>query len=133
MWTAWDSRSAYKEEKLSFTVSIGGRSARAGVRECVRVEVPGLMKHALPALFQAFDGARAAINTGSETEMFSALYVRLVSTDFSERVLAPRPANLAVLKVTGVAWSDLGEPGRVMTVLARVGIEPEWARPAVRA
>ena len=93
----------------------------------------GLMKHAVPALFQAFDGARAAINTGSEPERFSALYVRLVSTDFSERVLAPRPANLAVLKVTGVAWSDLGEPGRVMTVLARVGIEPEWARPAVRA
>ena len=93
----------------------------------------GLMKHAVHALFQAFDGARAAINTGGEPGIFSALYARLVSTDFSERVLAPRPATLAVLRVTCVAWSDLGEPGRVMTVLAKAGREPEWARPAVRA
>lgn len=60
------------------------------------------MKHAVPLLFQAFDDARPAINTESEPETFSALYMRIPSTDFSKRVLAPRPANLAVLRVSGV-------------------------------
>ena len=93
----------------------------------------GLMKHAVPALFQSFDGARPAINTESEPETFSALYMRIPSTDFSERVLAPRAANLAVLRVSGVAWSDLGDPSRVMATLRTTGIEPECARPAVPA
>lgn len=93
----------------------------------------GLMKHAVPALFQAFDGARPTINTESEPETFSALYAGIASTDFSERVLALRPANLTVLRVSGVAWSDLGDPSRVMATLAGAGIEPEWTRPAVPA
>lgn len=93
----------------------------------------GLMKHAVPALFQAFDGARPVINTESEPETFSALYMTIASTDFSERVLAPRAANLAVLRVSGVAWSDLGDPSRVMATLAGAGIEREWTRPAVPA
>jgi hypothetical protein len=31
-----------------------------------------------------------------------------------------------VLKVTGVRWNDLGEPGRVMASLAMAGIQPGW-------
>jgi mannose-1-phosphate guanylyltransferase len=93
----------------------------------------GLMKHAVPALFQAFDGSRPAINTESEPETFSALYMRIPSTDFSETVLAPRAANLAVLRVSGVAWSDLGDPSRVMATLRTTGSEPECARPVVPA
>lgn len=95
--------------------------------------VLGLMKHGVPALFQAFDRARPAIGTESERDTFAALYAGLASTDFSERVLASRPANLAVLRVSGVAWSDLGDPGRVMATLSEAGIEPEWAQPAVPA
>ena len=88
----------------------------------------GLMKHAVPDLVQAFHRARPAIDTESEAETFSALYMRIPSVDFSGQVLASRPANLAVLRVSGVAWSDLGDPGRVMATLSKTGIEPEWAR-----
>ena len=93
----------------------------------------GLMKRAVPALFQAFGSARRAINTASEPEAFAALYIRIPATDFSERVLASRAANFAVLRVSGVAWSDLGDPSRVMATLSKAGIEPEWTRPAVPA
>lgn len=93
----------------------------------------GLMRHAVPALFHAFVAAQRAINTESEAETFSTLYTRIPSTDFSERVLAPRPANLAVLRVSGVAWSDLGDPRRVMAMWSQAGIAPERARPAVLA
>jgi hypothetical protein len=44
-----------------------------------------------------------------------------------------RPANLAVLRVSGVVWNDLGEPRRVMATLARAGIEPEGVRATVLA
>jgi hypothetical protein len=41
-----------------------------------------------------------------------------------------RPANLAVLPVSGVGWSDLGNSRRVMATLARARIHAEWAEPA---
>jgi hypothetical protein len=46
--------------------------------------------------------------------------------DFSTRILNRCPANLAVLSVEGIEWSDLGAPSRVMTTLARSGAKPEW-------
>jgi hypothetical protein len=60
------------------------------------------------------------------------LYARLTSTSFSDRVLARPAANLAVLPVTGVSWSDWGQPRRVLATLARLGIEPGWAGRAAR-
>jgi hypothetical protein len=37
-------------------------------------------------------------------------------------VLAMRPSNLAVLPVCGVEWSDWGQPRRVLSTLATLGI-----------
>jgi hypothetical protein len=31
-----------------------------------------------------------------------------------------------VLCATGLGWSDLGEPGRVLSLLERGGVETEW-------
>lgn len=87
-----------------------------------------LMRQAVPALFQAFDGARPAIGGDGEAQAFAELYAKIASTDFSQRVLAAPAPNLAVLKVGGVAWDDLGDPGRVIAARTRVGIE--WAEPA---
>jgi hypothetical protein len=64
--------------------------------------------------------------TRAETKAIENLYERLEETNFSHRVLALRPARLAVLKVTGVRWNDLGEPKRVMASLAMAGLRPHW-------
>ena len=37
--------------------------------------------------------------------------------------------QLAVLKVTGVRWNDLGEPKRVLASLDMAGVRPRWAEP----
>ena len=55
------------------------------------------------------------------------LYSRLAEINFSHQVLALKPERLAVLKVTGVRWNDLGEPKRVMASLDMAGIRPRWA------
>jgi mannose-1-phosphate guanylyltransferase len=87
-----------------------------------------LIRRAAPSLYGPFEHARSAIGTAAERETIEALYSRLPAIDFSASVLASLPANLAVLKVNGVVWSDLGEPARVKAALARSGIEPEGAR-----
>jgi hypothetical protein len=40
--------------------------------------------------------------------------------------MSVRPTNLAVLCATGLGWSDLGEPDRVLSVLESKGVKTEW-------
>src|SRR2546426_5192328 len=67
------------------------------------------------------------LTTPWEDASVRQLYSRLRPTDFSRQVLAVLPASLSVLALRGVAWSDLGEPCRVMSTLARTGERPQWA------
>jgi mannose-1-phosphate guanylyltransferase len=79
-----------------------------------------LLAAALPRLVAAFAPARPALDTLRETEAIRKVYAPLPSTSFSDRVLASRPANLAVLPVSRVEWSDLGDPRRLLDTLGRV-------------
>jgi mannose-1-phosphate guanylyltransferase len=74
----------------------------------------GLVKLALPALYEAFTRIRPALGTVGEAQAAEALYLGLPPMDFSAQVLAARPGNLAVLPIRGVGWSDLGDPTRVL-------------------
>jgi hypothetical protein len=58
--------------------------------------------------------------------MMGKLYGRLTETNFSDGVLALVPERLAVLKVTGIKWSDLGEPNRVLASIQLAGLRPPW-------
>jgi mannose-1-phosphate guanylyltransferase len=86
-----------------------------------------LIRAATPDLCDAFMTAWLGRSTLGEGEAMRALYARLPSTNFSEDVLGTKAANLAVLPVRGVTWSDWGEPARVFGTLGRLGIRPEWA------
>jgi mannose-1-phosphate guanylyltransferase len=86
-----------------------------------------LIEAAVPDLYRLFMAAWRARFTEGEDEAIRSLYATLPPADFSESVLG-RSADLAVLPVRGVAWSDWGEPGRVFRTLARLGLQPEWAK-----
>ncbi|OGL09847.1 MAG: hypothetical protein A3I14_19650 [Candidatus Rokubacteria bacterium RIFCSPLOWO2_02_FULL_73_56] len=86
-----------------------------------------LVRSAAPDLASAFAAVQPAIGTGEEAPALEALYATLPPVGFSDRVLATRPANLAVLPVQGLAWSDWGQPARVLATLGRLGIRPAWA------
>jgi len=77
-----------------------------------------LYRRALPSLVDEFLRIRQALTTTGESASLRQLYAYLPSLDFSHNVLASRPPGLAVLPVTGVAWCDLGEPGRVAAARA---------------
>ncbi|MGO9058740.1 MAG: hypothetical protein ACLQU2_15320 [Candidatus Binataceae bacterium] len=87
----------------------------------------GLVITAKPQLYSSFAAIRVALGTGLEESKIKALYARLAAVDFSSEVLANVAENVAVLPVRGVEWSDLGEPGRVMETLARLGVRCRWA------
>jgi mannose-1-phosphate guanylyltransferase len=81
-----------------------------------------LLTHALPDLVEAFESMRSSFLTGRERPALGELYSRIRSTSFSEDVLSMQTDGLAVLRATGLGWSDLGEPGRVHSIIERKGV-----------
>jgi mannose-1-phosphate guanylyltransferase len=86
-----------------------------------------LIADTVPEVYAAFVRLRPILGTCKEREAIEQLYARLVESNFSHEVLAARPDRLAVLGVTGITWSDLGEPRRVMASLNVAGLRPHWA------
>lgn len=78
-------------------------------------------------LYGAFADLPRTFGSANEAKTVDRLYDQIEETNFSHQVLALRPERLAVLKVTGVRWNDLGEPKRVMASLDMAGISPQWA------
>ena len=64
----------------------------------------------LPELIRAFES--------TEGHELDELYGRIPATNFSDEVLTKRPSDLTVLPASGLGWSDLGEPQRVLSALS---------------
>jgi mannose-1-phosphate guanylyltransferase len=87
----------------------------------------GLVRQALPTLYAMLAAARPAFDGPDETGAIRDAYAALPAADFSRQVLAACPERLGVLPVSGLTWSDLGNPARVFAT--RRAVEP-WARAA---
>ena len=85
---------------------------------------------ALPALHASFSKLGPTFETEAELKALSELYSTIEDLNFSNEVLAVRPQDLAVMRVGDVGWSDLGEPSRVLTTLAHLGIQSQLAMSA---
>ena len=86
----------------------------------------GIIESALPQLCSSFIVIAPFLGTPEEANLINELYERVAEVNFSHLVLAHRPGRLAVLKVTGVRWNDLGEPRRVLASLSIAGVRPHW-------
>jgi mannose-1-phosphate guanylyltransferase len=80
-----------------------------------------LMRQTTPELVAAFAPIQARLETPSEDAAARAVYRGLPVTDLSRHVFQACPGALAVLPVSGVAWSDLGDPARVRATRERTG------------
>jgi mannose-1-phosphate guanylyltransferase len=76
-----------------------------------------LIAAAVPELYLALSRIRSVFGTAAEEDALRTIYRDLRAADFSRSVLAQFPTELAVLPVTGVNWSDLGDPQRLLAVL----------------
>lgn len=82
---------------------------------------------ALPEMHAAFAAITARFETAAEHKALAELYAHIEEANFSHQVLAVRPEDLMVMRVGDVGWSDLGEPNRVLSTLARIGVESHLA------
>jgi len=89
-----------------------------------------LTRAGLPELFAAFSATVPTFETANEHRALAELYAQIDEANFSHQVLAARPADLMVMRVADVGWSDLGEPNRVLSALARSGVESQLAMSA---
>src|SRR5690349_21899719 len=89
-----------------------------------------LTRAAMPELYSAFDATVPTFETAKEPHAVAELYAHIDESNFSHEVLAARPEDLMVMRVADVGWSDLGEPNRVLSTLARLGVQSELAMSA---
>jgi mannose-1-phosphate guanylyltransferase len=89
-----------------------------------------MTRAALPKLYADFAAIIPTFETAAERKGLRELYAQIEDSNFSHQVLAERPKDLAVMRVEDVGWSDLGEPARVLSTLARLGVQSELAMSA---
>jgi mannose-1-phosphate guanylyltransferase len=77
------------------------------------------MIRSVPDLCSAFWALWPSLGTPAEEDSVRKIYQAVPAADFSTQVLGRCPEGLVVLPVTGVEWSDLGEPDRVFQLLHR--------------
>jgi mannose-1-phosphate guanylyltransferase len=77
-----------------------------------------LIAVAVPEVYSALARVRSSLGTANESEALRTVYRDLPSVDFSRRVLAEFATELAVLRVAGVSWSDLGDPARLLGIMS---------------
>ena len=86
-----------------------------------------MTRTALPEMYAAFEAITPTFETANEHKALAELYSHIEDSNFSHQVLAVRPEDLMVMRVGDVGWSDLGEPNRVLSTLARIGVQSQLA------
>ncbi len=82
----------------------------------------GMIQTAVPQLYGNFQRHE----TTSGHFDLERLYEILTPIDFSRDILAQNPAELAVLDAGSIGWSDLGEPERVVSLIAQLDSQCDW-------
>ena len=89
-----------------------------------------MTRAAMPEMCAAFATITSTFETTTEHNALAELYSNIEDSNFSHQVLEVRPEDLMVMRVGDVGWSDLGEPNRVLSTLARIGVQSEFAMSA---
>ena len=86
------------------------------------------IRRAVPNLYASFEAVKPTFGTDLEYDSVRDLYARINPSNFSRDVLSMRANDLSVMPVKNVGWSDWGDPSRVLSTLARIGLQAESAR-----
>ena len=89
-----------------------------------------MVRAAMLEMYADFAAITPTFETANEHKALAEIYSHIEDSNFSHQVLAVRPEDLMVMRVGDVGWSDLGEPNRVLSALARIGVQSELAMSA---
>ena len=80
----------------------------------------------LPSLHDRLAHLASFLGTENEHWALRQAYALAPPANFSRAVLERSSQTLAVMRLSSVAWRDLGTPRRVIRTLDELGIHPEW-------
>jgi mannose-1-phosphate guanylyltransferase len=83
-------------------------------------------RQCLPTLHERFAQLRTFLGTEHERWALRQAYELAPRANFSRDVLEQDPRTLAVMRLSAVAWRDLGTPRRLIQTLNELGIRPDW-------
>ena len=109
----------WEKPALSVAVAVWARGAlwNSFVIVARAASLLGRIERAAPALFRAFTQTAHSLDTSREGDVMRRLYARIAPMDFSRGILAAERSQLAVLPVSGVQWSDVGDPDRLRALV----------------
>ena len=90
-----------------------------------------MLAESVPDAWELFSRLRRANTPDEEARIAQTLYEDLGPSDFSQDVLSRDAERLVVVNLPEAGWTDLGQPRRVLAVLAELG-EP-WDAERVAA
>ena len=81
------------------------------------------------ALLEVLESERMMQSPSGEVRIPDSVYDRIAPTDFSRQVLSAATDRLLTLRLAGIVWNDLGDPGRVLATVANQERDlPGWAK-----
>jgi len=83
-----------------------------------------VLESAVPDTLESFRPITDYRSAGGESACAAALYEALPTGDFSREVLTRYPERLAVLRMDGAGWGDLGTPEGVLAAIQRTAPVP---------
>lgn len=87
----------------------------------------------VPHVFDPLQAIADSLGTPREASALGEAYRRIASTNFSRSILVRSPEDLMMVGARGVAWSDWGDPDRIVHTLRRFDRRPHWLPAYARA
>jgi mannose-1-phosphate guanylyltransferase len=78
-----------------------------------------LLQDTVPALYRSFEPVLPMLGTLEEADAVDRVYMDLLPIDFCTEVLAVSPQILVVMPVADTGWTDLADPKRTLSLIAR--------------
>ena len=80
----------------------------------------------VPEVMPHFEALCDAIDTPAQQRVLEYIYERMPKRNFSSDLLARAAAEVAVIEMDDVVWSDWGKPERIVNTLSQMGKEPAF-------
>ena len=85
-----------------------------------------LGRQVFPNMILLFEKYREAIGSPHEKAVLDSIYESMPSRNFSADCLQRFPAELAVIELNDILWSDWGRQERIVEALRRIGRKPSF-------
>ena len=79
-----------------------------------------------PEMMPLFERLCEAIGSPGEGKVLDAIYRVMPTRNFSSGLLQQVPEQAAVIQMTGVLWSDWGQPERIVQTLQKIDKQPAF-------